>query len=92
MSQGDTLHFAINVFEKSSEKIIETFKVLESFHSNDMKLRYFVMTNYNLYVFKYRLLTHNASPVKSTNISSEGCFIPVVRMPHDRIKTIKVSL
>lgn len=92
MSQGDVLHLAINVFEKSSEKIIECFKVIESFHSDNMKLRYLVMTNYNVYVFKYRTHTQNSSPGKTTNLSSEGFFIPLFRMPHDRIKTIKISV
>ncbi|KAF1749107.1 hypothetical protein GCK72_025574 [Caenorhabditis remanei] len=92
MSQGDVLHLAINVFEKSSEKIIECFKVLENFHSDSIKLRYFVMTNYNVYVFKYRYKTHSGSPGKTTNLSSEGFFIPVVRMAHDRIKAIKISI
>ncbi|UMM43827.1 hypothetical protein L5515_019169 [Caenorhabditis briggsae] len=92
MSQGDVLYLAINIFEKSSEKIIECFKVIESFHSDSMKLRYFVMTNYNIYVFKYRCHTHNGSPKNTTNLSSEGFFIPTIRMPHERVKTIKISV
>ncbi|KAF1749550.1 hypothetical protein GCK72_026018 [Caenorhabditis remanei] len=92
MSQRDALHLAINVFEKSSEKIITCFKVLEKFHSDCIKLRFFVMTNYNSYVFDFRHKTHLGSPGTTTNLSSEGFFIPMIRMAHDRIKAIKVGI
>ncbi|CAI2358202.1 unnamed protein product [Caenorhabditis sp. 36 PRJEB53466] len=92
MSQGDVLHLAINVFEKSSEKIIESFTAIENFHSENRRIRYFVMTNYNLYVFKFRVHSENYLPGKVTNLSCHGFFIPMVRMPHDRIKTIKISI
>uniref|UniRef100_A0A8R1HG98 PH domain-containing protein n=1 Tax=Caenorhabditis japonica TaxID=281687 RepID=A0A8R1HG98_CAEJA len=92
MSQGDVLHFAIYVFEKSSEKIIESFKIIEGFYSDARKLRYFVMTNHNLYIFKYRVHSENPTQGKSTNISSNGFFIPLIRIPHDRVKSIKISI
>lgn len=90
LSQGDVLHLAINVFERPSEKITECYKILENFH-NDQKVRFFVITNFNVYVFKYILHNQNASPEKTTNLSSDGFFIPTVRMSHDRIQTIKIS-
>uniref|UniRef100_A0A1I7T9P9 PH domain-containing protein n=1 Tax=Caenorhabditis tropicalis TaxID=1561998 RepID=A0A1I7T9P9_9PELO len=92
MSQGDVLQLAIDVFDQYSEKIIECFKVIENFHTSHIALRYFVVTNFNIYVFKYRPLEPNASPPAKTNLSSDGFFIPVVRIPHDRIKTIRISI
>ncbi|EGT40465.1 hypothetical protein CAEBREN_14199 [Caenorhabditis brenneri] len=89
MSQGDILNLAINIFERSSEKIVECYQVLENFHTDAMQLRFLVVTNFNLYVFKHVQIPNGTAEMIT---SSEGMFMPLIRMPHDRIQTFRVSI
>ncbi|CAB3400752.1 unnamed protein product [Caenorhabditis bovis] len=90
LGQGDVLQLAMNVFEKSSERVIQTFIIFENFHSNEQTARYLVLTNYNIYVFQFVDHTENEDSDNSCTPVLES-YIPLLRIPHDRLTTIYVA-
>ncbi|CAI5455965.1 unnamed protein product [Caenorhabditis angaria] len=92
LPQGDIFNLAMNYYEKHSERIKESFTIFENFHGDAKKLRFFIMTNFNVYILKQNDDAQNENGNTSPSPVAGSRYSPILRLPHDRIECIQMGI